>query len=714
MNITSKRFVHNENAVYYFKKEHILETLEKSILRIFAETRYKLYVNGTLVAAGPCKSASAIKYYDELDVTEYLIKGKNTLEVTVLQLADKPFQENYWLMESILRSGNMLLSIWGNIGNQKIMTDENWLVAKEVGLEFFHKPEFDAYNVAALSEKVSPAYRKQEWERAITAGVLYDMGKNETFSQGLEYPVKKRTVPMMFFQKRDFVGQKNGIFDAGELTCGYIRLTVKGKGKLRLTYAECMAFRENNRIIKRKRDDENGVIIGNYDIVEVDGECSFEPFWIRTFRYVKAETEGKVIIEKIDYIETGYPISISDSYDFGNERDNRLFEISVNTLKRCMHETYVDCPYYEQLQYTMDTHLQMLFTYQLSDDWRLAEKAIDDFAQSYRAGGLTQSRYPVITPQYIPGFSLFFVLMLDEHFKRFDNKRFIQKYLPVADGIVDWFIKRLDGYMVPRSNLWDFIDWAKEYGKETGMIPSKEPIAVYSLMLAFALQRLCDMHRRLGRSIPEYAEFADRIKKDVKVRCFDEGKGLYADSPEKSHFSQHPQIWAVLCDLETEDCAKQILKKAMSLTCKATAAYLFFLFRALEKADLYDIALEYMDSLKEVIDLGCTTMPEWVGEDARSECHAWSAIAIYEFTAKILGVTYQNHTVYIAPYIKGRASAKGTVATPVGTVYCEWKKEKDTLFIKLKIPYGAKANLRILEDTPLDIKSGEYTFRIIS
>ena len=710
--ITKKDAKKNENAIYYFKKEYSINKCNKSIINIFAETRYKLYINGRLVGIGPCKPSSEIKFYDELDISEYIKQGTNIFEVIVLQLANEIYSNNYLYLESVARCGEMGLAIWGNVAENEVITDETWLVAKEMGLDFFYEPEYEAYNATAIYEKISPQYKNLNFEYASCVSTLYDMEDVNNYSTELVNPVKKRTIPMMFFKNKSFLKLKNNIFDAGELTCGFVRVMCRGKGSIKLTYAECMAFKENGQILKRKRDDESGMVIGDYDIIEIDGECLFEPFWMRTFRYIKADIEGDVEIEKLDYIETGYPIEISDTYDFGNDTDNKLFEISVNTLRRCMHETYMDCPYYEQLQYTMDTYLQILYTYQLTQDVRLVEKAIDDFAKSYRAGGLTQSRYPVNKAQYIPGFSLFFILMLYEHFKRFDNKEFIKKYLSVAHGIIDWFVKRLDGYMVSRSNLWDFIDWAEEYDKETGMIPSKEPIAVYSLMLSYTLEKLSEIHDMLGYNTENYIMLSDKIKKDVKTRCFNEEKGLYADSPEKTHYAQHTQIWAVLCELEREDAAKKLLKKATNLKCKASLAYTFFLFRAFEQVDMYEVVNEYMDSFRELVKLGCTTTPERLGEDVRSECHAWSAVAIYEFTAKVLGVTYRDGSINIKPYVKGRNFAKGKVATPVGDVYVDWTIYDGEFKINVKLPGKIRATLTMPDGQIIEVQSGVYNCKI--
>lgn len=709
--ISNRNSKYDENALYYFCKDVCVNNIDESIVRIFADARYKMYINGVLVAVGPCKQTSEIKYYDSVNITRYLKQGINKFEIRVLQLSNDLYKKGEGLLSSVIRSGEMRLCLWGNAGDAQLTTDESWDTAKEKSIYFFSVSMFDFYNVASLSEIINSDYRKNlDFEKAIKVQEIYMIDKEDEHLSLIEFPTEERPIPMMYFKEKTFCNSEKNIYDAGKLTCGYVRFKCKGKGKVRLTYAECMAFIENGKLKKRKRDDENGVITGDYDILEVDGECEFEPYWMRTFRYVEVKTEGDIEIISLDYIETGYPIEVSDKYDFGSYKDNALFDISVNTLKRCMHETYMDCPYYEQIQYAMDTYLQILFTYQLTSDKALPEKAIDDFAKSYRVGGLTQSRYPANKAQYIPGFSLFFILMLYEHSRRFGDKDFLRKYIHIADGIAEWFIKRLDGYMVPRSNLWDFIDWTEEY--EKGQIKSKEPIAVYSLMLAYALERLSDMHGMLGNSISDYKVLPKKIKESVKIRCFDVLSGLYADAPDKNHFSQHTQVWAVLCNLENGNSAKEILKKSIKLTAKVSSAYMFLLFRAFEKEDIYYMSEEYMDSLRNLVDLGCTTMPEWIGEDVRSECHAWSAVAIYEFTAKVLGVVYSDKTISIKPYIKGRDFARGEVATPVGMVYCEWKITDDVFTIKVELPDAEKAMLTMPDNKVYNVNSGVYTTKI--
>ncbi|MFR6330077.1 MAG: hypothetical protein ACLUOI_15410 [Eisenbergiella sp.] len=105
-----------------------------------------------------------------------------------------------------------------------------------------------------------------------------------------------------------------------------------------------------------------------------------------------------------------------------------MWDISLRTLKRCMHETYEDCPFYEQLQYAMDSRSQILYTYMVAADDRLARKCMDDFRRSQRYDGLLNCSYPCYGPNVIPGFSSYYILMLYDHMMYFGDREFLRQH----------------------------------------------------------------------------------------------------------------------------------------------------------------------------------------------------------------------------------------------------------------------------------------------
>ncbi len=136
---------------------------------------------------------------------------------------------------------------------------------------------------------------------------------------------------------------------------------------------------------------------------------------------------------------TGYPLKVKTVVETSDPELNAVWDISLRTLKRCMHETYEDCPFYEQLQYAMDTRAQILFTYYISGDDRLARKCIDDFHRSLRPDGLTNCCYPSTGPNVIPGFSLYYIFMIHDHMMFYGDKELVERYLHTAERILQFF-----------------------------------------------------------------------------------------------------------------------------------------------------------------------------------------------------------------------------------------------------------------------------------
>jgi len=685
----------SENRIYLFRKKFSLtKKPEQAQLKISAEARYKLFVNGIRAAFGPCRSSGEEKYYDVLDIAHCLKDGENDVYCEVLALADNSDMTQPCAIFGVRRTGNVLLALELDCGETVIRTDGSWETSASPYADFaIHTPfargamfEENYHNgtpewIAAkeVTEVHSPRDRKYPW------GIV-----NPMF-------VIPRRIPMMYQKKVPFTLSDDGYLIANELTFGFPVLTFEGVGKVTVTYAESFG----NGAEKKDRLDRSLSFSGVCDKISVDGSLTFEPFWFRCARIIKIETEGDVQLQNFSFVEVGYPLTYPDNCDFGSEKDNKLWKISVATLMRCMQESYEDCPYYEQLQYAMDTSLQMLYNYQLTDDDALARKAINDFRLSQRADGLLSSRYPTVEAQYIPAFSFYYIFMVAEHYKRFGDKKLVRENLRAIDGVLEFFDGCIDETGLFRQTMyWDFIDWATTWGLSAGepVVGDDCHMAIASAMYVYFLRRAAELAELCGRFCvaSEYRIRANATAAAIEKICFDENRGLYADDPKHLYFSQQMQVWCTLSGIADSYRARKIMENALTLDTKCTYAYAYFWFRALEQVGLYQETEHMMNRLRGLIDLNCTTIPE-TPDAPRSDCHAWGAIAIYEFAAVVLGVqtvSAAEKKIRISPHIDGRKYAKGTVYTGCGKIFVDWKVS-DGNFI-LHVESEGEAHIEII------------------
>src|SRR5262249_12487212 len=150
-----------------------------------------------------------------------------------------------------------------------------------------------------------------------------------------------------------------------------------------------------------------------------------------------------------------------------------LWDTGWRTARLCAHETYMDAPYWEQLQYVGDTRIQALISYAVSGDSRLARQAISNIDASRTPEGLTQSRFPSWLPQFIPPFSLLWVDMLHDYWMYVDDEPFVRATLPHTHSVIDWYAAhvRSDG-LLGKVGWWQFADWTAGY--QDGVPPQEE------------------------------------------------------------------------------------------------------------------------------------------------------------------------------------------------------------------------------------------------
>ena len=96
-----------------------------------------------------------------------------------------------------------------------------------------------------------------------------------------------------------------------------------------------------------------------------------------------------------------------------------------------------------------------------------------------------------------------------------------------------------------------------------------------------------------------------------------------------------------------------------------------------------------------------------------SACHAWSAHPIIHFHNIILGVTQSAiawKRIDFEPVFYGRG-ASGRTATPLGEVEVEWKRDGDMAEVRLVVPKGMTARVR-LPGVCRTVKGGRHRWAV--
>jgi len=433
----------------------------------------------------------------------------------------------------------------------------------------------------------------------------------------------------------------------------------------------------------------------------------YEPFWFRTFRYIQISittTSSPVTINSFTYRSTHYPLKVISSFSTleASPEFDSIWSICINTLKNCMHETYEDCPYYEQNQFAMDSRTMMLLTYNISHDDRLARKTLNEFYASKRDDGLIETHFPVASRcTNIPQFSLFWIFMVEDHYTYFNDKTLVKLYLGTVDGILEHFAQRINELgLVGRFDreAWPFVDWVPQWMGPGGLanlgIPNAYKVSgsgtYNSLIYAMALNSAAGLCDAVGRrdTAREYRDRATAINEAVNKHCW-EGK-LYLDgpgcldSPGLQDRSQHSQIFAVLSGAITGTAAYELLLRTFRTEGlpRASFAMLFYAFRAASKAGAYEELFgELIAPWKKMLEYNVTTCMEHLEGMYRSDCHGWSACPIYETTAEVLGVKPIESAdgkpmIRVAPRMGLLEKVSGKVVTRFGNMGVSWGQEK--------------------------------------
>lgn len=715
-------------------------------VHVSADERYLFYVDGQVVGRGPERGSDRAWFYESYDLT--LIAGLHTLVALVWQLGEIAPRAQVGL------AGGFLLEAEGEYSALLSTKSASWECKPVDGIGFempsgarqmawFVEPiqttvgaaypwgvergegkgwqpisarredaafPFGLYAVHVLQPAMLPAQMaapRRAGRIRFIAATAWDDPQFIAVVANAGLPAEVAEWQSLLDEAQPLVipahTQRQIILDLEEYVCAYPQVRLSGGRGSRLTigWAEALHLDASGQS-KGQRDAVDGrtLIALCRDVIVPDGcaQRQFEPLWWRAGRFIALliETgEEPLTLESFGLLETRYPLAMESRFRSSDPRLDAVTPLALRGLQMCAHETYMDCPYYEQLMYVGDTRLEALTTYAISGDDRLPRKSIMLFGLSRLPDGLTQARYPSRDIQVIPPFALWWIGMVYDYALWRGDRAFVMALLPGVRAVLDGFLAHINTENLLQAPAgWNFTDWTLAWPlgvPPDGFSGCSGPLnwhLIYTLGLATRLEEW------VGEplSAQRWQRWRVELAAAVKTHFWNEARGLFADDRAHSHFSEHTQCLALLSGIlagEQQSRTAQNLLSDPSLTRTTIyfTHYLFETYRLLEQSAAF---FERLGLWFDLAAQGFKTTPEQP-EPSRSDCHGWGAHPLYHFFATLLGIhptTFGFDQVEIRPMPGHLTHLSGEMVHPRGRITADLHFAGDQVRGTVALPAG--------------------------
>lgn len=582
----------------------------KVTLFLSCDGAYAALLNGKLVGFSGQADFPDYKFYDELDLTGSA-KDENELKIVVWHfgtdsqtyISDAP-----GVIFEVENDGKTLAFSGENTLSRKMEEYRNGykkIITVQLGFSFL----FDA-------TKTSGGYKKSE---------LVNKTKD----------LHKRNIKPLVLKERKEIKIKESensvIIDLGEEVAGFLDLdfTSPKKQKITVSYGEHL----DDGCVRR--------LVGGRDFsaeyIAKKGRNEYlNPLRRIAGRYLEVFSESPLDIRYIGIRPVFYPTE-KKNRGFQNPLLKNIYDVSVNTLRLCMHEHYEDCPWREQALYTMDSRNQMLCGYYafVGGNAEFARHNLVLISKSLRSDGLLSICAPSGLDVPIPFFSLVYPVQVFEYIDHTGDGSILDEAGDVIRTIFKTFTEKIDkNGLIPTFPYpyWNFYEWAEYSDSATDLKrkPEDEYVLSYDLILNCMFVYACGYYEKLfGKKIPESEKVKRAIEKTLKT---EDGFKLSTLVEENSALGL---ALAILIGSGDERTAEKMINDENVI--KVTLSMKTFVYDALltfgERYKDY-IVKDIEKTYKKMLDKGATTFWETEkGSDdfdkAGSLCHGWSAIPVY-------------------------------------------------------------------------------------
>lgn len=608
------------NAHLCFRKKFQVRGRPSSMpVRISADSRYVLYLNGRPVCRGPARYYPEHLCVDEVDLAPHLIEGENLAAVHVHHYGEDTYDYIHMGQGGLAVESEALRTD----GTWKVKLYPNWVretarLNTRLGFQEFYDarrdPGFERWTDLSCDDTgwtraVSLKPEQIRWSGEERRDIPFLAEEYEPFTKlhsayavrsdpdsGCPRNLANEVRSLQFLREDERLaaavraGMESGsgislgrmpddgesaalLFELPTQRTGFPFLEVAGRGgeEILWSYAELLHW---NRF---HQDAHPEALYGDLYIA-APGERRWRTFFPRSFRYVlvviRNVTQG-FAIQRLGFVRTSYPVDPSARFECSDDRLNRIWQVSLDTQANAMAaDAYVDS-FRERAQWWGTGVIAPIrFNAYLGADLSLARRGIRQAAQSQREDGQILANFPNRIPVpaetgekiglVLPDYSLQWIQTLWDYSWYSGDAGPLSEHWEALKRLLAWYEPRLadNGLLRPMPDYWVFLDW-----KTNRHLNQRMQSASLNLFYAMALDNAARIATMLGKEEEgrKYREDAGRLKRAVMAAAYDPTDGYlheYIDGGRRlERVSLHANVLGILAELPGLD--REALAKKM-------------------------------------------------------------------------------------------------------------------------------------------------------
>ncbi len=680
---------------FMFRSQASVGSGAAGVLRMSADSKYWLYVNGELAVRegglkrGPVPDGS---YYEEIDLSAWLKEGVNTVAVLLCYFGRHGFSHRDSGTPGLLvDSDDVRFSDW------KVKRHPAFFDAGYIHDAFrLSEPSIGFDARCDIPQWTASDFDDSAWPAAQAAGRPGDAPWG---------PLEKREFAQWFWsglKEYDSVKIRPGRIADG--FCYYHcrlpynmhfvpALSVKSKPGVRI---EITVGQDTNRF--------SPVYITR------QGLQSFEfPGWINGEEVIYKVPSDALQTDGFYYRETSYPSEFAGAFACDNPLLNALWTKARRTLPVNMRDNFMDCPCRERAQWPGDLIIQLGQVPYCMDREAdlLVKKGLREHLRWQREDGIIygpvpegnwRMELPAQMLSMVSPYGIWTYFMNTADFQTLEElypfaKRYLDiwefhengliRYRPDEKGAIP---REVDGVSV---GTWDWIDWGERIDSEPAL----------NAWFILAAQGVRKMAQQLGRN--EEAEEIGRIERQVRdafrAAYWDEARGGFVSAGFEFEPDDRVQALAVLSGAAAADQYPQLIRllDTVEQACPYMEKYVLEALFAMGDADA---ALRRMERrYLPMIENGNSTLwerwPDW-SEHPGTINHAWSGGPLTLLSERVAGIRPLEPgwtRISICPAPAGLSDVSASVLIPQGEVRLKAEKADGQWRVELSVPDGAVA-----------------------